>query len=325
MVDFDRLITRFRQFGGWRLVWQYVRMGVLWTGVCALIRCALKGRSMKAAYPVITERVDRILIRKYRHILDEKKARYVDHPARNDEGVPKIVWVSWLQGIDQAPDLVKVCLASQRKHLPDYEFRVLDLSNYQEWVELPEYVVGKYKKGLIPAASFSDLLRLAVLLKYGGIWMDATVFCSGFGNEKLQERWDRIMRSELTVFRYFRRGVRTPVGLSNWFVAAVPNQIIVSSIFDIILAYWKDYDCLVDYYIFHLFLGVSLREFPWIEARMPRENSYHSILLGDALGRTFRQEEWKDLIDHVSIHKLNYRKIDEVCKNPKGYYWHILK
>lgn len=32
MVDFDRMITRFRQFGGWRLVYQYVRMGVLWTG-----------------------------------------------------------------------------------------------------------------------------------------------------------------------------------------------------------------------------------------------------------------------------------------------------
>ena len=29
VVDFDRLIARFRQFGGWRLVWQYVRMGVL--------------------------------------------------------------------------------------------------------------------------------------------------------------------------------------------------------------------------------------------------------------------------------------------------------
>ena len=61
MVDFDRLITRFRQFGGWRLVWQYVRMGVLWMGVCSLIRCALKGRSFKTAYPVITEKVDRIL------------------------------------------------------------------------------------------------------------------------------------------------------------------------------------------------------------------------------------------------------------------------
>lgn len=31
--------------------------GCLWTGVCSLIRCALK-----TAYPVITEKVDRILV-----------------------------------------------------------------------------------------------------------------------------------------------------------------------------------------------------------------------------------------------------------------------
>lgn len=224
MVDFDRLIIRFRQFGGWRLVWQYVRMGVLWTGVGALVRCAMKGRSLKAAYPVMTEKVDGILIRKYRHILDEMKVRHVENLTPNDGGVPKIVWFSWLQGIDQAPDLVKVCLASQRKHLPDYEFRVFDLSNYWQWVELPEYIVRKYKKGLIPAATFCDLLRLSVLQKYGGIWMDATVFCSGFGNEKLQGRWDRIMRSELTVFRYFKRGAIAPMGLSNWFIAAVSSS-----------------------------------------------------------------------------------------------------
>lgn len=43
-------------------MWQYVRMGVLLTGVCSLIRCALKGRPLKTAYPVITEKVDRILV-----------------------------------------------------------------------------------------------------------------------------------------------------------------------------------------------------------------------------------------------------------------------
>ena len=96
MVDFDRMITRFRQFGGWRLVWQYVRMGVLWTGVCALIRCALKGRSLKAAYPVMTEKVDGILIRQYRYILDEMKVRDAEDQTPNDTGVPKIVWFSWL-------------------------------------------------------------------------------------------------------------------------------------------------------------------------------------------------------------------------------------
>lgn len=104
----------------------------------------------------------------------------------------------------------------------------------------------------------------------------------------------------------------------------MPHQIVISSVLDMLLAYWKDYNCLVDYYIFHLFLGLSLREFPMVEARMPRENSYHSILLGDALGRTFHREQWQDLIDHVSIHKLNYRKVGEVSKNPEGYYWYIV-
>ena len=73
------------------------------------------------------------------------------------------------------------------------------------------------------------------------------------------------------------------------------------------------------YYIFHLFLGLALHEFPAIEAKMPRENSFHSIMLGDALARTFCQEQWQDLIDHVSIHKFNFRKVEEALKNPHSY------
>ena len=52
---------------------------------------------------------------------------------------------------------------------------------------------------------------------------------------------------------------------------------------------------------------------------MPRENSFHSIMLGDALARSFRQEQWQDLIDHVSIHKFNFRKVEEALKNPHSY------
>lgn len=127
MLDFDRLRSRFAQFDGWRLVWQSARMGVLWTGVMALIRCALKGVSMKAAYPVITKKVDERLILRYRHILDDNKRRLLkersesDGLIADDEGldggaVPKIVWFSWLQGLDKAPEVVMVCLVSQKRH-----------------------------------------------------------------------------------------------------------------------------------------------------------------------------------------------------------------
>lgn len=329
MIDIDKFIARFRQFGGWRLVWQYARMGVLWTGVVTLVRCALQGKSLKTAYPTITRKVDDILVRRYRHILEANKAKYVRARCCGTKDdtcneVPKIVWFSWIQGINNAPEMIKVCLASQRKHLPDYDFRIVDLDNYHEWVDLPESAVEKYRKGLIPPASFSDLLRLSLLKKYGGVWMDASVYCSGFDNDKLKERRNQIMNSELTVFRYFRRGSKSPCGLSTWFLAAIPNHVVISSVLDMLLAYWKDFDCLVDYYIIHLFLGLALQEFPEVMMNMPRENSYHSLLLGNALGRDYHEENWRDLIEHVSIHKLNYRKTEEAMKNKNGYYWHIV-
>ena len=113
MKDFDKLRTRLRQFGGWRLVWQYARMGVLWTGVKALASCAVSGRSLKSAYPAITKRVDEILVRRYSHILEENKDRHqrTEAESRGEPAVPKIVWSAWLQGVDNAPELVKACLA----------------------------------------------------------------------------------------------------------------------------------------------------------------------------------------------------------------------
>ena len=42
-MDFRILITRFRQFGGMRLVWEYAKLGALWPAVKAGVRCFVKG------------------------------------------------------------------------------------------------------------------------------------------------------------------------------------------------------------------------------------------------------------------------------------------
>ena len=101
---------------------------------------------------------------------------------------PKIVWWCWLQGLDNAPDIVKACLRSLQRHLPkDYEIRIIDEHNWKEWVTLPQYIVEKRSAGRIPAALFSDLLRLELLIKYGGTWIDATVLCTGVGSKGSRE------------------------------------------------------------------------------------------------------------------------------------------
>ena len=329
MKDFDKFKKRFVQFGGWRLILQYASMGVLWTGVKALIRCVVSGKSFKAAYPAVTERVDEILIERYRHILDENKDRFSKANPNSgkprESAVSRIIWSAWLQGLDNAPEMVNVCLESHQKHLPGYEFRVLDMENYRQWVELPEWVEEKYARGMIPAALFSDVLRVAVLKRYGGVWMDASVLCTGFGNQQLQKQWTEVENSRFAVFRYYRKGDRYPSGLSNWFIAATPDNVVLTSVYDMLTAYWRDYDCTIDYYMMHLFISCALKAFPEMERGMPKLNSRYSFFLGDALSRTYSQEAWQELVDHVAIHKLNYRKADEARKNPLSYYNFIRK
>ncbi len=329
MKDFDKFKKRFVQFGGWRLILQYARMGVFWTGVKALLRCVVSGKSLKAAYPAVTERVDEILIERYRHILDENKDRFSKANPNSgkprESAVSRIIWSAWLQGLDNAPEMVNVCLESHQKHLPGYEFRVLDMENYRQWVELPEWVEEKYARGMIPAALFSDVLRVAVLKRYGGVWMDASVLCTGFDNQQLQKQWTEVENSRFAVFRYYRKGDRYPSGLSNWFIAATPDNVVLTSVYDMLTAYWRDYDCTIDYYMMHLFISCALKAFPEMERGMPKLNSRYSFFLGDALSRTYSQEAWQELVDHVAIHKLNYRKADEARKNPLSYYNFIRK
>lgn len=316
---FNKAIRRYKEFGGCHLVIAYLRMGIMAACVKSVLKIIGQRKSLKSAYSEIISTVEKILAKKYGCILDEALKDY-SFDVVDGISVPEIVWTCWLQGMENAPYMVKKCIESQNKALPDYEHRILTLENYHQWVELPEYIEKKFRKGRIPRALFTDLLRLAVLKKYGGVWLDASVLCSGFENEKLSNRWQRIERSEFTIFRYFQRGKKEPVGLSNWFIAAHPNDFVVSTVLDMLLAYWKDYNCTVDYYIMHLFISMCLNALPSIAESMPRENSYHSIMLGSVLAKDFNEDWWNDVKAHVFLHKLNYRKADEAAGNPLSFY-----
>lgn len=247
-LDINRAWIRFREFGGVRLLREYARQGLLWRLVGIVVRCMLKRQSMKYAYSLFLERVETVFIERYGGILDEAldDSRKGENTDTADVHVPNIIWTCWLQGFKQAPELVKACLASQKRCLNTGEHRTLSVEIYHKWVEIPDFIEQKYKKGIIPAALFSDILRLAVLKKYGGIWMDASVLCTGFDNEALKKLWNSIMGSELTIPRYYARGAKVATGLSNWFIAARPNNVIISSVYDMLMAYWRDFDCVID-------------------------------------------------------------------------------
>lgn len=324
-IEIRRAWHRCLEFGGLRLVCEYARIGLLSDIISACMRCAVNGSSLKTVYSVIMEKAEHVLKQRYGKMIDQALQKNRSNEDIKKSGVPHIIWTCWLQGMEKAPPLVRACISSQKKVFSDYEHRVLTLDNYRQWIEIPEYVKRKYAKGRIPSASFSDLLRLAVLKKYGGVWMDATVLCTGFGNDTLKNQWHNVMNSHFTLCRYYQRGAKAPIGLSTWLIAATQDNIIINTVNDMLMAYWHDYDCTIDYYMIHLFIDMCMKAIPDTAQRMPKMNSRYCLMLGNCLYADYNELAWRDLIAHVGIHKLNYRKTEEAMKNCHSYCEYILR
>lgn len=376
MKDFDRLRIRFRQFGGWRLAWEYVRLGLSWVIIKEFFRCVIHKRSFKSIYPTISRVVDPMLVEKYRpRPLRPSKSPLKGDLQTNDlgrtkpsfkgglEGPGPYVWSCWLQGWENAPDIAKACLASLKRGLKGVEIVELDGENYIQWVTLPEYIVEKYKKGYIPHAMFSDMLRLQLLAQHGGVWIDSTVLYTGPSKSPLKgdldraqqaiantespssrevegalkppfkggmeglysPSWEEIINADLFVFQYTKPGHRWSGSLSNWFIASKKGNPFILTLLDMLFAYWKDYDVALEYYICHLFFNEVAKVYPEQILSMPYGWSTPSISLGAHLHYKFKEEKWKQVTSQVYWHKMTYRKEDVLKKDPDNYYSHIIK
>ena len=90
----------------------------------------------------------------------------------------RTVWICWLQGRDNAPELVKACINSIENNLKDFNIVILTEENISKYTMLPVHVMKKYNEGKITRTHFSDILRVSILCEYGGLWVDSTVLCT---------------------------------------------------------------------------------------------------------------------------------------------------
>lgn len=313
-MNYRTVINKFHQFGGFRLVKEYAKLGVL----PEVARGIIKGKSLKILYYTSLSKVEPYLKDKYSPFMLERKAYYEGQKLEHKRS--KIVWFCWLQGIEQAPPIVKACLASLKQHLMDREIKIITNDNWREHVELPEYIIDRWEKKEMPPALFSDLLRLQLLIRYGGTWIDSTLLCTG------TEHAQKYLDADLFMFQYtapeeFPSSFR---GISNWFITSCTNNELLLILRDMLYAYWKDFDCTLDYYIFHYFFALLVRECPDSIKEMPYGFSEWSITLVAHWGESFNQKKWDKLTRIVNFHKLTYTVEDKVKRDKGNYYNWIL-
>ena len=213
----------------------------------------------------------------------------------------KIIWTCWFQGREAAPPLVKACLDSWERLNPEWDFRCLDATSIERYIELGDYIdLGRQS---ITAASLSDIVRILLLHEFGGVWVDATLFC----NRPL-DAWLPDLMDE----GFFAFAVPVPGRpLSSWFLSAAPGHPLISAWCRRTLDYWSARAASGDYFWFHhLFRDMCETDRPAAQAwaRVPKLSAKGPHAL-QAEGRMFRPKaEVFDSIDWLTpCFKLSYR------------------
>ena len=313
-MKWSKIIARFRQFGGVRLLGAYAKMGMLLCVMSEAVKLILGRTSRDEAYAEIRKTVNRKLQAKYANFIVKRKEAYDDGRRKKDDGRRR-VWTCWLQGFDKAPVMVQACQESMRRYIKDREIIQLTYENYKDYVTLPEHIVQKYERGQIPPALFADLLRLEVLIQYGGTWMDATMLCTDPELMAKSSWLQEIMDCDLFLFQALRKGDPRFYGISNWFITARRGSLPLMVLRDVLTEYWRDYSVTLDYYMFHDFFFTIAQLYPEEMAAMPRRNRLGPLKLKHGKGYEMKtdglrlkEEPWvQQLIERVCVHKLDYK------------------
>lgn len=228
-----------------------------------------------------------------------------------EDSKEKYVWVCWLQGEENAPQLVKKCIESIRRNTKNYKMTVIDLNNYSEYVKLPDVVVRKFASGNISPAHFSDVLRVYLIRDYGGLWLDATIFCSDEVPTEIFEYSFFSCKSPVIKERYI-----SDYQWTTFVLGGKKNGLFYSFLADFYKSYWCNNDCAVDYLFLDYTIALARRHISAIDNDIeivPINNTKRDELQA-CFNEEYNEEKFKEIINSDTyLHKLSWRMDFNMC------------
>lgn len=181
------------------------------------------------------------------------------------EKLSNYIWVCWWQGEQGMSPIVRECYRRICQFNQDKQVVLITEDNLDTWVSFPDYILEKYKKGIITKTHFSDLLRAELLARYGGIWMDITIYTySGV----LDKFYDYPVFTGHFPYNRLDYNVSKNRWTSFFFVSRYPNNVLFSYLSDFWHTYWEKADCLIEYFLVDYAIDMGYRKIPAISKEL---------------------------------------------------------
>lgn len=139
----------------------------------------------------------------------------------------KNIFIYWNRGFNDCPDMVKKCLSSCKKYNSNYNIVELDDQNIKKYIEINSLLNNKN----ITTTSLSDIIRIMLLKKYGGIWIDATILC-------LKSFDDWLL--DYVQMGFFAFELKCDRIISSWFIYGEKDNYIIDKWYSSVMDYLKN-------------------------------------------------------------------------------------
>lgn len=238
-----------------------------------------------------------------------------EKPEEYDASGDKYIWICWFQGMESAPELVKRCYASVKRNMPNKEVIVITKENMDQYVDFPEHILGKWKKGLITDTKMSDFLRMELLIRYGGLWMDSTIFLSGPIPDWVYEK---------DIFMYAIDDSEDITRVyNNYFIYSKRDYPILKTLRDINYYYWEKENKVRDYFQWHLFTTLVIPYYKDLFEDIVFMPDAISHMLGKVFFKKYEKGYWETLKNITPIHKLSNKYL--IPKDYSQTYYEMFK
>lgn len=219
------------------------------------------------------------------------------------------IWVCWLQGEDKMPEVVKLCYKNLCNKLKDKIIVLITLDNLEEYIELPDYIYDKYKNGNMLPAHFSDIIRCGLLAKYGGMWIDSTIYVT----DNIKQHLD-IFDSKFYTHKINGMNNKQFYSAYRWgpFLLGTKykNNDVMVLMYEFLKEYWKKYDIAIDYLIWDYILGILYKNNIFFKNCIDdnKENNLNLNYFNNKLNEKCNIKESKKILSNNYFFKITYKE-----------------
>lgn len=164
----------------------------------------------------------------------------------NEENCPPVqdyqIYFCWLQGEENLPTMVRCCYNSLKQNAGHYKIVFIDEKNFSNYVDIAPHIMDKFKAEKISRTHFSDILRISLLERHGGLWLDSTVLVT----EPL-EKYKNLLEKPYFSQRWYKnksyKNHITGISFGRWASFVQGTSILHNPLFVFIKEFFEDYLC----------------------------------------------------------------------------------